>query len=126
MGVARSASIARSLHTSFGLRLRYWGNMDLLASEQARIQRTAARSEHREGGAQHAEMNERPRICRMGEGETELSYSNRAAGDWRPQTHEQKDCGSRRRHLRDDGSRRINRQQPRTNQWSRGDRAQKQ
>ena len=49
-------------HTVVGLALR---NLDLLASEQTRIHRTAAGSEHRERGAQRAETDECPRVRRM-------------------------------------------------------------
>jgi hypothetical protein len=44
------------------------GNLDLLASEEPRIQRTAARTEHRECSAQGREMDERdPFVAGMNE-----------------------------------------------------------
>jgi spore coat protein CotH len=46
------------------VRLTSW-DLDLLSSEQTRIQRTAARSEHRQCGRQRRKMDKRPGFCGM-------------------------------------------------------------
>jgi hypothetical protein len=94
------------------------GNLDVLASEETRIHRTAPRSEHRERGAQHTGMDEPPRIVRMEQRETQLRDGNQRAGDRCPETNEQQEPSAGRHHAHDDRRRRRCRQQPRMNQWN--------
>jgi hypothetical protein len=101
-------------HTTEGSTMR---NLDLLASEQTRIQRTAARSEHRECDAHRREMDKRPGFGRMQDCKTQLRHSNDHARERGPQTDHQQGCGPRRYQVQDGWRRRSRRQKPRIQNW---------
>lgn len=94
------------------------GNLDPLSSEETRIQRAAARPEHRKGSAHGGEMDMHPGLGRMPEGKAQLRDRDERAGERRPQAHQQKDRGSRDRHFQEDWGRRGVRPQPRVHQWN--------
>jgi hypothetical protein len=105
-----------------GLPLRW--NLDLLAPEQVRVQRTAARTKHRECGAHRREMDVHPGLGGMQDGKAQFHDANQRAGERCPQADQQQDCGPRGDHFRNGRGRRSDRQQPRTDQRSRGGSAQ--
>src|SRR5262249_34328170 len=99
IGGPRRASIARSIHSPFGASAYYtmarlgWGDVDPLTSEETRVERTAAGSEHRESGAHRRELEIGPGLGGMSDGQAQLCHSNQRAGERCPQPDQQRDCG---------------------------------
>jgi hypothetical protein len=118
--------MAMSVHTPFGVSdghtmvVSTLRNLDPLSSEEKRIQRTAARPEHRKGRAHRGEMDVDPGLGRMQNGQTQLRDRNERPGERRPQADQQQDGGSRGHHFQEDGGRRSDRRQPRVHQRNGG------